>query len=104
MSMLTLPQAAKLAPGNPHASTVWRWARRGVRARNGQRIHLQHMRAGGRVLVEESALQEFFEALAQADIAGFDAEADTPTPSIPEQPEPVDRTAAIQHAKRTAFA
>jgi len=103
MSYLTLSEAATRCPRRVHMSTMWRWARRGVRARNGQRVHLEHVRIGGRVMVEETALGEFFRALAQADIAGFDAESDAPTPKLPKSPESPDRAAAIEHAKRTCF-
>jgi len=40
---LTLMQAAKLAPGRPSGNCIWRWCRRGVLARSGERIRLEHI-------------------------------------------------------------
>jgi len=68
MQYLSLSQAAKIVPGTPHPSSIWRWCRYGVRARNGKRIRLRHSRAGSRVYTTERWLDEFFEATAAADI------------------------------------
>ena len=35
---ITLTQAAKLAPGRPSVNCIWRWCRRGVLARSGERV------------------------------------------------------------------
>ena len=43
--LLPLSRAAKLLPGKPHASTLWRWARIGIRI-GGCRIHLRVHRLG----------------------------------------------------------
>lgn len=102
----TLSEAAALCPRRVHCSTLWRWARKGCKARNGQRVHLRHLRVGGRVMIPGGALNQFFEELAQADIDGFDAESAAPTPSLPRPPEPGDteaRAAQIAHAKATCF-
>ena len=101
---ITLNEAAKLTPRRVHASTLWRWARKGCRARNGERIHLAHLRVGGRVMTTEAALEEFFRELAAADVEGFDAESDAPPPQLPKPVKDEDRSAAVEHAKRTAFA
>lgn len=66
---LTLAEAAKLTPRQPAVGTLWRWARRGVRARDGRSIHLHHVRVGGRVYTTEQWLHEFFAELATADLA-----------------------------------
>lgn len=66
---LTLAEAAQLTPRRPTAGTLWRWARRGVRARDGRSIRLRHVRVGGRVYTTEQWLHEFFEELAAADLA-----------------------------------
>lgn len=67
--LLTLAAAAKLLPNHPHPSALWRWSRRGLRARNGQVIHLQHVRLGGRVYTSEEWLSDFGRKLAENDTA-----------------------------------
>lgn len=71
-SYLTLPQAARLCPGKPNAATVWRWARRGLVARNGQQIFLDHVRIGTRVYVTLAALDKFFRETTDADKQHFE--------------------------------
>lgn len=72
---LSLREVAAMAPGRPHVSAVWRWARKGCLARNGERIKLKHSRVGSRLFIPMGALEEFAEALAEADAAYFDAPA-----------------------------
>ena len=67
MTYLTLSQAAKRLPNRPHAGSVWRWCRKGVRSRSGRRIHLDHVRIGGRIYVTDEAIDQFGRELAQAD-------------------------------------
>jgi len=69
---ITLTQVAKMVPGRPTANCIWRWCRRGVLARNGTRVHLQHVRLGGRILTTRRWLDEFGKALADADAQYFD--------------------------------
>jgi Protein of unknown function (DUF1580) len=68
---ITMTEAAKCSPGRPHISTIWRWARKGVKARNGSRINLEHIRAGGRLFTTEASLERFFKAVAEADQGYF---------------------------------
>lgn len=75
-----LAEAAKLCPGRPHASTLWRWARRGIKARNGQRIRLRHLRAGAKIYVRPSDIEEFFGEIARADGEHFQSGNGTPRP------------------------
>ncbi|MFA9476958.1 DUF1580 domain-containing protein [Phycisphaerales bacterium AB-hyl4] len=70
---ITLAEAAKLAPGRPSANAVWRWARKGVKSRCGHRVHLQHVRAGGRVLTTAEWVEQFARDLAEADAEHFSA-------------------------------
>ncbi|MBX3403846.1 MAG: DUF1580 domain-containing protein [Phycisphaeraceae bacterium] len=77
---ITLAKAAQAAPGRPSANAVWRWCRRGVLARSGERVRLRHIRQGGRVFTRIDWLEEFGTALAAADTAHFDARAGTPLP------------------------
>ncbi len=68
---LTLSQAAKIAPGRPSTNCMWRWCRRGVLARTGERIYLRHIRVGGKVYTSKPWLDDFGQALADADAAYF---------------------------------
>ena len=65
---ISLAEAAEKTPGKPTAATVWRWARKGLSARNGANVKLQHVRVGGRVYTTEQWLNEFFAAVAAEDI------------------------------------
>jgi hypothetical protein len=56
---ISMTQAAKLAPGRPSATTVWRWAMRGVKLRSGDRLHMQSVRFGGKVFTTVAWLTEF---------------------------------------------
>jgi len=69
---LSLSQAAKVAPGRPSSSAIWRWCRRGVLARSGERIKLRHVRAGGKIYTTDAWVREFGERLAAADEAYFE--------------------------------
>ena len=71
--LLTLSAATRELPGRVHSSTVWRWCRIGVRARNGERVLLEHRRMGRRIYTTRAALDAFGRALAEADTKAFDA-------------------------------
>jgi len=77
---ITLARAAQAAPGRPSANALWRWCRRGVLARSGERVRLRHIRQGGRVFTRIDWLEEFGTALAAADTAHFDARAEASLP------------------------
>jgi hypothetical protein len=47
-------------------STVWRWASRGIRARNGAVVRLEIIKVGGTCCTSEEALGRFFRALTDA--------------------------------------
>lgn len=68
---LSLTHAARLSPGRPSANAVWRWCRRGLRARGADRVRLRHIRVGGRIYTRPEWLDAFFEQLAEADAAHF---------------------------------
>ncbi len=72
-SLIPLGRAAAIVPGHPSTSTVWRWCRKGVMARNGQRVRLEHVRAGGKVLTKAAYVHQFMKRLAEADTVYFDA-------------------------------
>jgi hypothetical protein len=68
---ISLTEVAKVAPGRPSANCVWRWCRRGVKARDGQRIRLQHVRVGGKIFTKREWVDEFGRRLAAADADYF---------------------------------
>ncbi len=65
--VVTFTEAAKLLPKmngkRPHASSVWRWARKGV-----QGVRLESRRVGGRFVTSVEALERFTERLAAIDL------------------------------------
>ncbi len=68
---VTLTEAAKIAPGRPSTNCMWRWCRRGVLSRTGERVHLRHVRIGGKIFTTARWLDEFGNRLAEADVAHF---------------------------------
>ncbi|MEI7837955.1 MAG: DUF1580 domain-containing protein [Planctomycetota bacterium] len=68
---ITLTQAAKRAPGRPSINCIWRWCRKGVLARDGQRVRLEHVRIGGKLYTTEAWLIQFGRSLAEADADYF---------------------------------
>ncbi len=96
---MTLTQVANSdrCPGRPSSASVWRWARRGIKARSGKQIHLQHIRAGGRVLVRPEWLDQFFKELAAADSEHFDRRETEPAPKGRTTNQ---RHRAVAHAKK----
>ena len=54
-------------------STLWRWTKRGVRARNGVRVRLEAIKVGGTCRTSDEALLRFVRALSdnlEADVSG----------------------------------
>ena len=99
---ITLTQASKLAPGRPSINCIWRWCRKGVIARDGRRLRLEHVRMGGKLYTSAQWLAEFGQALAEADANYFNIDSDAPTLLTP-QPRTrtvSQRQAAIQRAER----
>ncbi len=64
---LSLTDVAKVTPGRPSTNCVWRWCRRGVLSRSGERIRLQHVRMGGMIYTTHAWLEKFGHLLAAAD-------------------------------------
>lgn len=91
---ITLAQAANLSPGRPSSNAIWRWCRTGLKARSGERIRLDHIRAGGRLFTCEADLAAFFKRLADADRIYFE-----PTPTEPLNGQTNhQRAQAVEHA------
>jgi len=61
-TLMTLVQAAATLPHRPHASTLFRWCRKGIRG-----VRLEYRRIGGRILVSRAALDRFGDRLAALD-------------------------------------
>lgn len=60
-------EVARLVPAfrgtkSTHPSTVTRWMLEGVKLADGRRVHLQHVRCGGRLLTSRKRLVAFLEA------------------------------------------
>jgi len=70
----TLSQVAKLCPGRPHTSAVWRWCRKGLKSRCGETIRLQHIRVGGKIYTTAEWLSDFFTSIAESDAKHFDSQ------------------------------
>lgn len=65
--VITLAEAAALLPRRRgkrvHASTLWRWARRGIAG-----VRLEHRRLGGQIVTSLEAIDRFGDALAQREL------------------------------------
>lgn len=91
--LISLTEAAHRVTGTPSVSAIWRWCRRGVLARNGQRIRLQHRRIGGKIFTSEAWMDAFTKSLTDADEAYFRAKQDAASGAAP-------RAAAFDASKR----
>lgn len=69
---ITLTEVANIAPGRPSTNCIWRWCRKGVLSRSGDRIRLQHVRIGGMIYSKSDWLEEFGSRLAEEDAKYFD--------------------------------
>ena len=90
---IDLSEAAKRTPGHPHMASVWRWCRKGVKSRSGDRIYLSHVRAGGRIFTTAEDLERFFAMVAAADTLHFQRDAESPTskPTSSQRARSIDR-------------
>ena len=102
MDYITLTEATKLAPGRPSTNCIWRWCRRGVLSRGGQRVRLQHVRIGGKIYTTAGWLHQFGRSLADADAVYFslDAEVAASHSDSSRPASPRLREADIQRAER----
>lgn len=69
--IITLDEATKNTPGRPSAHCLWRWCRKGVLSRGGERIRLEHVRIGGKIYTKLQWLEEFGRKLAESDTQYF---------------------------------
>lgn len=70
---LSLSEAANSdhVPGRPSANAIWRWCRKGVKSRAGERVRLEHIRVGGKIFTCPDWLNQFFSKLAASDADYF---------------------------------
>ncbi len=79
-----------------HLAAVWRWARVGLKTRDGNQIRLPHVRVGGRLYTTQEDLDGFFADLAAADMAHFERRDDAPAkPGVPRPRSPKRREREI---------
>ena len=99
---IRLAQAAQIAPGRPSANCVWRWCRKGVLSRSGERIRLQHVRIGGKIFTTSAWIDDFGKRLAEADTEYFELDEQTivALPGRPRTRSQKQRLAAIERAER----
>jgi len=97
--LIPLTQAAKLSPGRPSTNCVWRWCRKGVRARSGQRVRLQHVRVGSTIFTSRQWLEEFGQHVAAADTTYFDNQVPTMPPVKVQSRSAKQRQAAVANAR-----
>ncbi len=99
--LITLTQAAALAPGRPSVNCIWRWCRKGVLARDRSRVRLRHVRIGGKLYTTARWLGEFGQALATADADYFKPDDGRPAAtSSPRSRDDEQRRAAVEKAER----
>ena len=93
---VTLSQAARIAPGGVSPNCVWRWCRRGVLSRMGERVRLEHVRVGGKLYTTPRWIEAFGQRLAEADAAYFETADDEPQ----REPAPKPATRARRRRRR----
>lgn len=91
---ITLSQAAKQIPGSAgkglDPSTCFRWTQTGARSATGERVKLEFLRVGGRIVTTQAAVRRFMLALTNGTTAN-----PTPTPRTQAQ-----RRRAVERAER----
>ncbi|MEM6468257.1 MAG: DUF1580 domain-containing protein [Planctomycetota bacterium] len=62
--LLSLAQATREIPTRPNVSTVWRWAKRGIRG-----VRLETVKVGGKQMTSVQALTRFLQATNRKEVA-----------------------------------
>ena len=96
--LLDMKAEAKLVPTQPPPAVIWRWCRKGVLARNGQRVYLEHRRYGRRLYTTRAALDAFAKATAEADKDHL-AVPSVPTPTRTRNRDEARRRADVDAAR-----
>ncbi len=90
---LSLSEATRALPPvdgrRPHASTIFRWCKRGLRG-----VHLEYVRIGNRVCTSREALSRFANRLADADAAHGETNIAPPKPAQTRTARQRDRSVA----------
>jgi hypothetical protein len=81
-------RAAKLFPGDPSYACIWRWCRRGCKARNGERVYLRSVRVGGKLYTTKQWAEQFLADLAAKDCERFKPQNQPSEPAPTELPPP----------------
>lgn len=97
---LTLAQAARTLPGKVSPNCAWRWCRRGALARSGERVYLEHVRLGRRLLTKARWLERFGGSLTDHDGAYF--RHTTPRKGEAERRKGIDEQLDREGGSRTA--
>ncbi len=84
--VLTFTEAAAVLPRlngkRPHASTLWRWARRGLHG-----VHLETRRIGARFVTSREALERFAKKLSEI--------------PLPDRPKPPPKPPSDRHRAKS---
>jgi hypothetical protein len=95
-TLVSLGEAARALPPvngrKPHISSLWRWARCGVRG-----VRLEYVRLGSKIATSKEALSRFVNALAAADEPIVSTQ-NTSSPQM-KRPSPRVREQQIQQAE-----
>lgn len=102
--LLSLAQAAARLPGRPHPASVGRWALKGIRAGDGSRVRLEHVRVGRRLYVAAEALEHFVAQCTRADIrAAEEREAAAPPAREPIAARIARQAAVVAELERSGL-
>jgi len=71
-NLITLSKAANMCPIKTTRQSVWRWCRKGLVSKSGERVYLEHYRLGREILTTEENLIQFMENTADADKPYFE--------------------------------
>jgi len=93
---ISLSEAAKRCPGRPSSNAIWRWCRKGIKSRTGQRVRLEHVRIGGKIYTSPEAMDRFFAEVARQDTEYF--KDPDPVPPAHKQPSDKQRQRSIEEA------
>ncbi|MFG0284209.1 MAG: hypothetical protein ACF8R7_07275 [Phycisphaerales bacterium JB039] len=69
--LMRFEEAAASLPIDRGYQTVYRWARQGLKTRDGSQVFLRHVRVGVLLCTKRSWLDEFFEELSRHDMNGL---------------------------------
>ncbi len=96
LSMVEAAQNRSLAK-RVSPTAPWRWARKGILARNGERVFLQHRRSGGVLFTTQTWLDDFLTKLTAADSEHFSCP--KPVVAVSKGRTPRQRKRAVSKAR-----